>query len=596
MSSNFVVSARKYRPMRFEDVVGQKHVWQTLKNAIKNNHLAQAFLFSGPRGVGKTTCARILAKVLNCLGHTEDIEPCDQCSNCKAFRENSSMNVYELDAASNNSVEDIRSLTEQVRFAPQQGKYKIYIIDEVHMLSQAAFNAFLKTLEEPPHYAIFILATTEKHKILDTILSRCQNFEFNRIQVRDMVEHLQSIAQREGIAAEEEALNIIAEKADGGLRDALSIFDRVVSYGGGALRYQDVIEQLNILDYSYYAQIVDALLSEDWTEVLLLFDAILKKGFESNLFIAGLAEHLRYLLLCQDSRSLGLLQFTEAMQARYKEQAQLTSTSFLLTALNLCNECAIHYKLAQNKRYHVELYLLKMAHIQRALSQEPPSLSEKKKPEQLSSETSKNLIAPVSAKEASPELPKTPPAEETKIPDAEAKKSDFRAKLLSKKNGNEALDLQKLKELEKEEERKKQEQQKQAWPLEQSYLDSFWKNYLDTEELSPSALAIYKACQPLFAKNVQSSFTIEVQVPGKLAQEELLGNQSLLQKLRQSFACPNLQWAVEIQQNEIQMQEQEAEAPKRAKPQTARDKYRYFLEKNPLLKELQKKFQFMPKD
>ena len=362
--SNFVVSARKYRPVRFEEVVGQEHVAQTLKNALKNDHLAHAFLFCGPRGVGKTTCARILAKVLNCQNKTADFEPCNECDSCRAFSENSSFNITELDAASNNSVEHIRALIEQVRFQPQQGSYKVFIIDEVHMLSQQAFNAFLKTLEEPPPYAIFILATTEKHKIIPTILSRCQIFDFKRIQIPAMVSHLQGICEVEGIEAERDALHIVAQKAEGALRDALSIFDRIVSFSGKKITYEDVINNLNVLDYDYYFRVVDALLTEDLSQILLLFDDILQKGFDGDLFINGLASHLRSLLVCKDPQTIALLEAGENLQERYRVQAGISPASFILTALNIANECDVNFRMARNKRLHVEMALIKMTYIQ----------------------------------------------------------------------------------------------------------------------------------------------------------------------------------------------------------------------------------------
>jgi DNA polymerase-3 subunit gamma/tau len=364
---SFVVSARKYRPAKFEDVVGQAHVSQTLKKALQTDHLAHAFLFTGPRGVGKTTCARILAKVLNCQNVSKDFEPCGECDSCLAFNKNASFNIMELDAASNNSVEHIRSLVEQVRFQPQQGKYKVFIIDEVHMLSQAAFNAFLKTLEEPPAYAIFILATTEKHKIIPTILSRCQIFDFKRIQIKEIVSHLQNICQQEGIEAEKEALHVIAQKADGALRDALSIFDRIVSFSGKKITYEDVITNLNVLDYDYYFRFTDALLTEDLPQVLLIFNDVLRNGFDGDLFINGLAEHLRNLLVCKDAETLRLLEVSDSLKERYGQQAAAAPTSFILTALNLCNDCDINYKMARNKPLHVETYLIKMCFIGRAV-------------------------------------------------------------------------------------------------------------------------------------------------------------------------------------------------------------------------------------
>lgn len=379
--SNFVVSARKYRPQRFADVVGQQHVAGTLKNALATDHVAHAFLFTGPRGVGKTTCARILAKILNCENRTPEYEACNECSSCKSFNENASFNIIELDAASNNSVEHIRALTEQVRFQPQQGRYKVFIIDEVHMLSNQAFNAFLKTLEEPPPYAIFILATTEKHKIIPTILSRCQIFDFRRITIADMVLHLQGICAKEGIDAEEDALHIIAQKADGALRDALSIFDRITSFSGKKIRYNDVIENLNVLDYDYYFQITDALLAEDTPALLNLFDQILRKGFEPDIFMNGLAEHLRNVLVCKDTATLGLLEVGENLRERYRRQAALAPASFLLTALNLANDCDVNFKMARHKRLHIELALLKMCYINRAVQAAQQNGQEKKNPE-----------------------------------------------------------------------------------------------------------------------------------------------------------------------------------------------------------------------
>jgi DNA polymerase III subunit gamma/tau len=383
--SQYIVSARKYRPARFEDVVGQEHVSKTLKNALQTDHLAHAFLFCGPRGVGKTTCARILAKVINCEQAGADAEPCNTCSSCRAFNENASFNIVELDAASNNSVDAMRSLIDQVRFQPQQGRYKVFIIDEVHMLSSQAFNAFLKTLEEPPPYAIFILATTEKHKIIPTILSRCQIYDFKRITVRDTEKHLAKICADEGIQADEAALHIIAQKADGALRDALSIFDRMVAAGGHAVRYEDVLDNLNVLDYDYYFRLIDHLLAEDLPGVLLLFDDVLRKGFDPEIFMLGLAEHIRNLLVCKDEAMLQLLDYSGTVRDRYRAQAALAPSMLLLSALNLANECELNYKMARNKRLHTEMALIKMTYIQRAVRQSPAIASaadpEKKNPD-----------------------------------------------------------------------------------------------------------------------------------------------------------------------------------------------------------------------
>lgn len=357
---NFIVSARKYRPSTFESVVGQHAITSTLQNAIRNNTLAQAFLFCGPRGVGKTTCARIMAKTINCLHPTDDMEACNECESCVSFNNNASFNIFELDAASNSGVDDIRALIDQVRIPPQIGKYKVYIIDEVHMLSGAAFNAFLKTLEEPPAYAKFILATTEKHKILPTILSRCQIFDFKRITVEDITKHLQNIAAKEGVTAEEEALNIIAQKADGALRDALSIFDQMVSFSGNNITYKDVIANLNVLDYEYYFGMVENILANDINSILLLLNEVINKGFDPQNFIQGMANHLRNLLLGKDQRVVDLMEVSNQLKARYAKQAERCSTEFLLKSLDIANECDINFRSANNKRLHLEIALLKM--------------------------------------------------------------------------------------------------------------------------------------------------------------------------------------------------------------------------------------------
>ncbi|MDE5677777.1 DNA polymerase III subunit gamma/tau [Phocaeicola sp.] len=360
---NYIVSARKYRPATFESVVGQRALTTTLKNAIATGKLAHAYLFCGPRGVGKTTCARIFAKTINCQTPTPDGEACNQCESCLAFNEQRSYNIHELDAASNNSVEDIRSLIEQVRIPPQIGKYKVYIIDEVHMLSQAAFNAFLKTLEEPPHHAIFILATTEKHKILPTILSRCQIYDFNRIGIKDTIEHLQYVARLEHINAEPEALTVIAQKADGGMRDALSIFDQVVSFTGGNITYKSVIENLNVLDYEYYFRLTELLLENKVPESMLLFNEVLKKGFDGSHFITGLSSHFRDLLVSKDPSTLQLLEVGASIREHYQAQTQKCDQKFLYRAMKLCNDCDLNYRASKNKRLLVELTLIQCAQL-----------------------------------------------------------------------------------------------------------------------------------------------------------------------------------------------------------------------------------------
>ena len=363
----FIVSARKYRPQIFSTVVGQSHITTTLKNAIKNNQLAHAFLFCGPRGVGKTTCARILAKTINCETRTKEGEACNSCNSCISFDAGTSLNIHELDAASNNSVEDIRNLVEQVRFAPQAGKYKVYIVDEVHMLSSSAFNAFLKTLEEPPPYAIFILATTEKHKILPTILSRCQIFDFKRITNNDTVEHLQEICEKESITAEKTALHVIAQKSEGCMRDSLSILDKIVSFTNGAVTYKNTLEHLNILDEDYYFQLLDFVQQQDLSSALLMFDEINRKGFEGDLVLNGFAEFLRNLLVSRDPKVAMLLEVAEDFKQKYLQIAQKISPAFTVSALNILNEAEINYKQARNKRLHVELTIIKLSYLQQAL-------------------------------------------------------------------------------------------------------------------------------------------------------------------------------------------------------------------------------------
>jgi DNA polymerase-3 subunit gamma/tau len=416
---NFIVSARKYRPTQFDSVVGQSHITTTLKNAIKSNHLAQAFLFCGPRGVGKTTCARILAKTINCENIGTDGEACGTCPSCQSFQDNTSLTIHELDAASNNSVDDIRNLIDQVRYPPQRGRYKIYIIDEVHMLSAAAFNAFLKTLEEPPSYAIFILATTEKHKILPTILSRCQIFDFNRIQWKDMADHLANIAVKENIQAEPSALELIAIKADGGLRDALSMFDLNVTFStDNALRHKDVLENLHILDSDYYVSLTNHLIQQNHVETLVLLDEIMRKGFDGQQFISGFMEHLRNLLFAKDPQTLALMEISDESRAKFKQQAELTSTSFLLSAMNICSTCESNYKSAKNARLHLELCLLKINYLPSVYQLATEGSSGKKPEPQAKSAGATTQPTPVTAAPAIEAAPAVAVAEKPIVPTA----------------------------------------------------------------------------------------------------------------------------------------------------------------------------------
>lgn len=582
--STFVVSARKYRPVRFEDVVGQEHISHTLKNALKNDHLAHAFLFCGPRGVGKTTCARILAKVINCRQVTPEFEPCNECDSCRSFNENASFNITELDAASNNSVEHIRALIEQVRFQPQQGKYKIFIIDEVHMLSQQAFNAFLKTLEEPPPYAIFILATTEKQKIIPTILSRCQIYDFRRIQVNDTVKHLQAICKEEGIQADASALHIIAQKADGALRDALSIFDRIVSFSGKKVLYDDVISNLNILDYDYFFQVTDALLMEDAARIMLLFDEVLKKGFDADIFINGLSEHLRNLLVCKDEQTLPLLEVSEDVRERYRKQALLMPTSLALTAMNIANDCDIEFKMARNKRLHVEIALIKMTYISRAiqLANTPEAASpenEKKKPEPQPVTTAAppqpELIteAPaVSGKPVPSMAPDDAPVADkpaASIPISGSDKYAAMPKLMSMENM--------LAELKKED-----APEIHAGDLDLEKTQAAWHRYVD--EFAKEAL---RGLMRPGGWQVEG-MKLTVQVGSPLAENTIRQETPLMEFLRKELRAPDLMLYITVEKSLAQ------EAPVKQRPLNAQEKYIKMREVNPVITEFQKRFSLHP--
>jgi len=414
MDDKFIVSARKYRPQNFSTVVGQAHITTTLKNAIKNNQLAHAFLFCGPRGVGKTTCARILAKTINCENQTPDGEACNTCNSCVSFDAGTSMNIHELDAASNNSVDDIRSLVEQVRFAPQAGKYKVYIVDEVHMLSSSAFNAFLKTLEEPPPYAIFILATTEKHKILPTILSRCQIFDFKRITNNDTTEHLQEICDKEKIHAEKAALHVIAQKSEGCMRDALSILDKIVSFSNGELSYSNTLEHLNILDEDYYFKMLDCMQQQHLSDAMLLYDEINRKGFEGDTLLEGYSEFVRNLLVSKDTKAAILLEVADDFKQKYLQAAQQISTGWLIAALNLLNEAEINYKQARNKRLHVELAIIKLCYLLQAVEMlNNDGVVSKKKLVEAAKPVAFKAIQPIRIKEPEPAIVQNPATAKT---------------------------------------------------------------------------------------------------------------------------------------------------------------------------------------
>ncbi len=598
---NFIVSARKYRPLTFQTVVGQQHITGTLKNAIKNNQLAQAFLFCGPRGVGKTTCARILAKTINCQNLSPEAEACGECDSCVSFQNGNSFNIHELDAASNNSVDDIRSLIEQVRIPPQAGKYKIYIIDEVHMLSQAAFNAFLKTLEEPPSYAIFILATTEKHKILPTILSRCQIFDFNRIKVEDMALHLSDIAVKEGVSYDPDGLHLIAQKADGGLRDALSMFDQIVSFSNKNVSYKAVIDNLNILDYDYYFKLTDSILSEDVPGCLLIFDEILSNGFDGNHFITGLSSHFRNLLVTKDISTLRLLEVSEGIKQKYQVQSETSSASFLISSLNITNQCDLNYKTSKNQRLQVELALIKLCHIPSVLNlshAEPAAFEEgqvKKKLNPLRTEIppAKEYAAPSISEAMSPELDKSSqpvqvpvaqPSEEVKpLPGAETVEIHTKVSVLKPLTAANNTLIPNLNDLEanyskKEEEKKEYLVGEDKLEFDSDSLLKHWNEYAEQikNEGKINIFTIMTANPPVVLEN----FMIELLIENKI-QEELLSAEKvdLLNFLR-----------TRLQNFEIQLITKQAEASSKKRLYTSSEKYNHMVEKNPKLEDFRRRF------
>ena len=572
---NFIVSARKYRPQTFDTVVGQKSITNTLKNAIKNNQLAQAFLFCGPRGVGKTTCARILAKTINCEHFSANMEACDHCQSCVSFNENSSFNIYELDGASNNSVDDIRTLVDQVRIPPQMGKYKVYIIDEVHMLSASAFNAFLKTLEEPPPYAKFILATTEKHKILPTILSRCQIFDFKRITVDDIAGHLAHVAEKEKITADDNALHIIAQKADGAMRDALSIFDQLVSFAGNELTYNTVLENLNVLDYEYFFKITDQILQGDISGTLLTINDIIGKGFEGQHFLIGFGEHLRNLLVCKDPATAILLETAPSIRSHYVEQSGRCPVSQLLKLLDISNRCDLNYKTSNNKRLHLEISLMQMCApmmrqeslpmaapgpmIQPPVALNPVPIAH---PGPLPMKEGTSQPTPVSPLSTG-NLPNAKSAETVKMRDI---KTDF-ARTTSIKmpvpaTGNDALTTD-----------EEQARYEIATPFTQSGLIHFWDEYADNlKNESPHLYSTLKNSRPELQDHWNISFTID----NKVQEDELnLRKTEMMEFLRSH-----------LNNYKIQIQTTIVETQKNLKPYTDKEKYELMAGKNPALRTL----------
>ncbi len=588
---NFIVSARKYRPVLFDSVVGQQHITNTLKNAIKNHQLAQAFLFCGPRGVGKTTCARILAKTINCTNLTDQHEACGVCESCKSFQNGNSFNVHELDAASNNSVDDIRSLIDQVRIPPQAGKYKVYIIDEVHMLSQSAFNAFLKTLEEPPSYAIFILATTEKHKILPTILSRCQIFDFNRIRVEDMANHLASIALKENVKYDVDGLHLIAQKADGGLRDALSMFDQIVSFSNRELSYQAVIDNLNILDYDYYFKLTDQLLNQNTAGALLLFDEILNNGFDGNHFITGLAGHFRNVLVCKDATTVKLLEVSDTIKQKYLEQAKKAPASFLISGLNIANQCDLNYRISKNQRLQVELTLIKISHLAQALqlsqSGNVQQMAEqlKKKPENLTATQNNNLpkvtdefkIPTTKQVEIKAEAVKTVLKEDNTVEDKPVNPKSLISKLGSTLIPN-LKDPNSIKSEEEKEIEKVEFTGSEEFPFTKEEFLEVWSKY--SSKMKALNKMKLSALMDNYTPILKDNFCIELQVESKILVDELLHEKvDLMNHLRTT-----------LKNFKITLETIIVDKPQEKKLYTSKDKYQYLLEKNPKLDDFRKIF------
>jgi len=556
---NFIVSARKYRPQTFDTVVGQKAITNTLKNAIRNNQLAQAFLFCGPRGVGKTTCARILAKTINCENLSPAMEACNKCQSCVSFNENASFNIYELDGASNNSVDEIRNLVDKVRIPPQMGKYKVYIIDEVHMLSASAFNAFLKTLEEPPAYAKFILATTEKHKIIPTILSRCQIFDFKRITVEDIAKHLNYVATNEGIETEEDALHIIAQKADGAMRDALSIFDQLVSFAGHNLTYETVLENLNVLDYEYFFNITGHILDGDISSTLLTINEILDKGFDGQHFLIGFGEHIRNLLVCKDPVTVKLLETAPTIRNRYLEQSALCPVDFLLKVLEINNKCDLNYKISNNKRLSVELALMQMCIILKNNEAIPNETLKKKVTAQNVPVIEKKTTDPIPPANSKPAVPVKP------------KESKAFPGTLSIKDMASSQQKEEEKKPSRAEEKNREYGNEAIFTLEQ--LETAWDHFTETLRNSmPHLSTTLKKHRPV----LKEDFLIEFCVDNKVLAEDLNQKRNdLLDFL-----------VVRLNNSKIHLQIIVPDHPVGVKPYTDREKFGRMAEKNPGLLDL----------
>ena len=583
----FIVSARKYRPQNFNTVVGQSHITTTLKNAIKNNQLAHAFLFCGPRGVGKTTCARILAKTINCENRTPDGEACNVCNSCVSFDQGTSLNIHELDAASNNSVDDIRSLVDQVRFAPQAGAYKVYIVDEVHMLSSSAFNAFLKTLEEPPPYAIFILATTEKHKIIPTILSRCQIFDFKRITNHDTTEHLQEICEKEDIKADKAALHVIAQKSEGCLRDALSILDKIVSFTNGELTYANTLEHLNILDEDYYFKLIDCMQSQNISDAILMYDEINRKGFEGDLVLNGFAEFARNLLVSSDPRVAVLLEVAENFKPKYLETAKKINPAWLISALNILSEAEITYKQARNKRLHVELVLVKLCYLQQAIElvSDEDGLSKKKQVEKVKAVAFRS-IAPVEVKEKRQSTSAAPPVEDTALSPAkiiiESGVKNLPERAVADHTGvtNGASKIGVLDKIRKEVASRHQSNTNIVKPLTEEELYITWGQYIEKlqKKNNPSAVTNFKSA----ILKIADPNCIEIITESKIHQSFIENERAaLIDHLQNHFSNRKLSYKVVVVETGDKKPVEERLSTKQ--------QYLKMIEQYPLVKELKDK-------
>lgn len=577
----FIVSARKYRPQNFSSVVGQAHITTTLKNAIKNHQLAHAFLFCGPRGVGKTTCARILGKTINCENPSADGEACNQCNSCNSFNEGTSLNIHELDAASNNSVDDIRTLVEQVRFAPQAGKYKVYIIDEVHMLSSSAFNAFLKTLEEPPPYAIFILATTEKYKILPTILSRCQIFDFKRITIPDTVNHLQEICEKEEIKTDKASLQIIAQKSEGCMRDALSILDKIVSFTNGAVTYQNVLEHLNVLDEDYYFKLMEALHGQKLADAMILYDDINRKGFEGDMVLNGFAEFVRNLLVCKDEKAARLLEVVENFRERYISVSKNLDSAFLIGMLNILNESEINYKAARNKRLHLELALIKLSYLQQAVELiDQGGVKAKKKLPDEARPVAFRAIRPVSipsrSGDNSTERSKESASDASKFPDLGNTENKLTEKSAPVPEST-VPTMGALSKIRQQFLNRQREEEQQFMPLNDEKLREAWDLFSQKlKEGKNSATQSFQRAQLRIINEHQFDVITFNNLEQKFIEQE---KRNLIEFLKDFFHNKSLTLSVSIEETVAAANESE-------KPMSKREQYQHIIEQYPLVKEL----------